>query len=182
MNPKQDMTEQKVFFKLRIDLFKMIVDIWACGVVLYNLISGKFPFEFDDEPNVLALHEKIIKGKYDMPEEALFPCDDLIRNILKHDVNQRYTIEQILAHPWVLSQGPIAATTSGIQTFQHSKENLLIPCETTMLPYLSQLYLKDIEKDIAENGLISDYLKKNRETQDNLEVIYFEYAFINMTE
>ena len=37
----------------------MLVDIWACGVVLYNLISGLYPFEFEDEPNILDLHEKI---------------------------------------------------------------------------------------------------------------------------
>lgn len=136
------------------------MDVWACGVVLYNLISGLFPFEFDEDPNILQLHEKIVKGEYLMPSEAIFPLDDLINRILKVDPVKRFNVEQILAHPWVLSQAP--SLTSGILTYHHSKEDLeggqitLIPCETTILPYISQLYLQELEQHLKSAGAIMD--------------------------
>lgn len=137
------------------------MDVWACGVVLYNLISGLFPFEFDEEPNILQLHEKIVKGEFLMPPEAAFPLNDLINNILQVDPAKRFNVEQILAHPWVLSQAP--SLISGILTYHHSKEDLngghitLIPCETTMLPYISQLYYQELEQHLKTVNTVIDY-------------------------
>ena len=50
-------------------------------MVLYNMISGKLPFEFSEEPNIVELHEKIIAGNFLMPKEACDSCKDLIGGI-----------------------------------------------------------------------------------------------------
>jgi serine/threonine protein kinase len=59
-----------------------LVDIWACGVVLYNMLSGNLPFEFNEDANLIDLHDKIVIGKYEMPEEATLGSEDLIESII----------------------------------------------------------------------------------------------------
>ena len=149
------------------------MDVWACGVVLFNLISGFFPFEFEEEPNILDLHEKIVKGEYMMPSEAVFSLDDLIKKILTVDPVSRFNVEQILAHSWVLSQAPML--TSGILTYHHSNEGLegnevtLIPCETTMLHFISQLYQQELELHMNHVGKLSTGL--DEEDQFNISQV-----------
>lgn len=55
------------------------VDIYASGVVLYNMISGQLPYAYDADFNLDLLHQEIIAGFYLMPEEAIFPLNLLIR-------------------------------------------------------------------------------------------------------
>lgn len=60
------------------------MDIWASGVVLYNMLSGRLPFEFNEDANLIDLHDKIVIGKYDMPEEAILGSEDLIASNCKY--------------------------------------------------------------------------------------------------
>jgi serine/threonine protein kinase len=55
-----------------------LVDIWACGVVLYYMLSGNLPFEFNSELDLSKLHETIALGAFKMPTEAKNPCDHLL--------------------------------------------------------------------------------------------------------
>jgi serine/threonine protein kinase len=44
-------------------------DIWACGIVLYVMLSGKFPFKAADDK---TLYFKIKSGNYDFPNNISF--------------------------------------------------------------------------------------------------------------
>jgi serine/threonine protein kinase len=41
------------------------VDMWACGVILYTMLYGKYPFP-DDDP--LEQRRRMIEKKFDTPE------------------------------------------------------------------------------------------------------------------
>ncbi|KAI8925460.1 kinase-like domain-containing protein [Entophlyctis helioformis] len=78
------------------------VDVWACGVTLYNMISGRFPFEFDDDGNLLDLYEHIIAGVFEIPKEAASTPDlvNLLNGMLEKDPVKRLSVAQVINHPW----------------------------------------------------------------------------------
>ena len=80
-------------------------DLWACGVTLYFMCTGKYPF---DANNHVKLFEQI---KQKLPE---FPAHlnntklkDLITRMLEKNENDRISINQIKVHPWVTDSGKL---------------------------------------------------------------------------
>ena len=74
------------------------VDVWSSGVILFVMICGYLPFE---DEHISRLYKKILKGKFDIPNNISNAAKDLITGMLKTDPNERYTIEQIKIHPWM---------------------------------------------------------------------------------
>jgi calcium-dependent protein kinase len=76
-------------------------DLWSCGVIMYILLCGVPPFYGDDENEIYAM---VKEGKYTMEgqewEEISEDAKDLIKNLLKKDINRRYSAEQALNHVW----------------------------------------------------------------------------------
>ena len=67
-------------------------DIWALAVVLYQMITCDMPF-FPDQ-GLGALIKAIKQGNYKpMPEGTSTDIQDLIKNMLKVDVKQRFSAE-----------------------------------------------------------------------------------------
>lgn len=75
------------------------VDVWALGVTVYYLLTGKIPFEAD---NLLVLFELIGKGEYVEPDWMNETCKDVIRCMLTVDWEKRVSIEELLKHPWIV--------------------------------------------------------------------------------
>ena len=76
-------------------------DIWACGVIMYILLSGKPPFDGIDDNEIL---ENIRIGLYDIssyPFNTLSKeCIDLIQQLLTYDYKKRISADQALSHKW----------------------------------------------------------------------------------
>jgi serine/threonine protein kinase len=85
----------------KIDYLGPPVDIWACGVLLYIITTGGFPFGSSKESKVF---KKIIKGEIVFPDSISYNCKMLITDMLDPDPDTRITASQILEHPWVLSK------------------------------------------------------------------------------
>ncbi|KAJ3445319.1 protein kinase [Anaeramoeba flamelloides] len=72
-------------------------DIWACGVILYVLLTSELPF---NEPNYPDLLRSICLGTYREPSTMTEIQKDLLHRMLTVDPEKRITIEEIKKHPW----------------------------------------------------------------------------------
>ena len=75
------------------------VDIWSVGVIMYKLLTGKYPFNDDSNDNKI-IEDKIVIGKFDFYGTPYISevAKDLIRQILVLDAKKRPGLGQILYH------------------------------------------------------------------------------------
>lgn len=76
------------------------IDAWSCGILLYLLLTGKFPFQDDGSNNTLALYERINRCEVEYPSSISAEARDLISCLLTKDSKRRYSLEQVKRHPW----------------------------------------------------------------------------------
>ena len=77
-----------------------LCDIWSAGVILYILLSGDPPF---NGANDNEIYTKISQMKFSFPERKWKNISNDAKDLLCHMIvpeNERYTAEQVLAHPW----------------------------------------------------------------------------------
>lgn len=77
----------------------MLSDIWACGIILYEMLAGKPPFSGSTTE---SLGQKVRKGNVIYPKTFSSQVIQLLKGIFSTVPSERYSIEQILSHPWLL--------------------------------------------------------------------------------
>jgi len=73
-------------------------DCWSLGVILFELVSGKHPWNVSNTGMML---KQIYSASYSIPSDITPACEDLIRSLLKVRPTDRLTCDEILAHPWL---------------------------------------------------------------------------------
>ncbi|KAM4740615.1 aurora kinase A [Anableps anableps] len=86
------------------------VDLWSLGVLCYEFLVGKPPFEAKTHDET---YRRISRVEYSYPPQAAISAGakDLVAKLLKHNPMHRLPIQGVLSHPWVLECSTKKPTT-----------------------------------------------------------------------
>uniref|UniRef100_A0A672H049 non-specific serine/threonine protein kinase n=1 Tax=Salarias fasciatus TaxID=181472 RepID=A0A672H049_SALFA len=86
------------------------VDLWSLGVLCYEFLVGKPPFEAKTHEET---YRRISRVEYTYPVQVNISAGakDLIAKLLKHNPMHRLPIQGVLMHPWVVQCSTKKPTT-----------------------------------------------------------------------
>eukprot|EP01053_Blabericola_migrator_P004936 Blabericola_migrator_1__4935@NODE_2574_length_2585_cov_336_116362_g1612_i0_p1_GENE_NODE_2574_length_2585_cov_336_116362_g1612_i0NODE_2574_length_2585_cov_336_116362_g1612_i0_p1_ORF_typecomplete_len634_score132_34Pkinase/PF00069_25/3_7e67Pkinase_Tyr/PF07714_17/1_1e44EFhand_7/PF13499_6/1_7e07EFhand_7/PF13499_6/3_9e11EFhand_7/PF13499_6/6_2e08EFhand_8/PF13833_6/0_027EFhand_8/PF13833_6/0_75EFhand_8/PF13833_6/0_14EFhand_8/PF13833_6/0_0086EFhand_8/PF13833_6/4_3e06EFhand_1/PF00036_32/0_29EFhand_1/PF0003 len=75
-------------------------DVWSAGCIMFNLLTGKFPFDAED---LSQFREVVVKAELDLNKSCSHVSEEarsLLRTIFKKDPRERCSASGALKHPW----------------------------------------------------------------------------------
>ncbi|GAA0173067.1 non-receptor serine/threonine protein kinase [Lithospermum erythrorhizon] len=102
-----------------------IADMWSCGVTLYVMLVGAYPFEDPEDPkNFRKTIERIMSAQYSIPDYVRISadCRHLLSRIFVANPSKRITIPEIKKHPWFLKNYPKGLIEGEKNNYENDRE------------------------------------------------------------
>ncbi|XP_061112648.1 aurora kinase A [Conger conger] len=85
------------------------VDLWSLGVLAYEFLVGKPPFETKSHEET---YRKISRVEFSYPAHMSTESRDLIGQLLKHNPLHRLPVLGVLQHPWIVQHSTKQPTST----------------------------------------------------------------------
>ncbi|WOL11162.1 serine/threonine-protein kinase SAPK7-like isoform X2 [Canna indica] len=146
-----------------------MADVWSCGVTLYVMLVGAYPFEDHEDPkNFKKTMARIVSAQYKIPEYVHISqdCRNLLSRIFVADPSKRITIREIRSNPWFLKNLPRELTELAQSVYYKRDTN------TKGLSYSIQS-VEEITEIVEEarHSPLTSMLSLNWTKEDEQEVI-----------
>lgn len=82
------------------------VDLWALGVLIYEFLVGKPPFE---SSSAKTTYDRIRRVDLKFPAHVSDDAKDLISKLLQKEPNKRASLEEVMSHPWITKNAECSA-------------------------------------------------------------------------
>ena len=113
------------------------VDIWAIGILIFELMVGRPPFKSDAQH---SMEDNIVNLRINWPNTMNLLAKNLISKLLKLEPEQRLTLKEILEHQFILNY------------VENPKNRLILPSEVIIKPFIISKQLPGEEYRIVESS------------------------------
>ncbi|KAL2338604.1 hypothetical protein Fmac_013050 [Flemingia macrophylla] len=147
------------------------VDVWSCGVVLFELLAGYLPF---NDQNLMNLYAKIWKAEYKCPPWFTLSQRKLIAKILQPRPVKRITIPDIIEDEWFQTDYKPASEYDFDQNinlddvdvaFNSIEENITEPTISKSSSFINAFQLIAMSDDLDLSGLFEEQDEKKQKTR-----------------
>ena len=98
------------------------VDIWALGILLFEMLTGRIPFNYSQDRSQLYNSIKVLNISW--TDDFPYLAKDLVSKILCINPNERLSLEEILNHQWFRNTPSLSPFSKNINS--KDKQNIHI--------------------------------------------------------
>ena len=141
------------------------VDIWAIGILIFELMVGRPPFKADAQH---SMEDNIVHLRINWPSTMNLLAKNLISKLLKLDPDQRPTLKEILEHQFILNY------------VDNPTSRLILPSEVIIKPFVISKQLpgeeyKTVESTRGNNNNSNFRYSENEEYKSLYEKLKINY-------